>query len=244
MINLLISDLHLDEFHPRISELFLTFLKDKAIHADALYILGDFFEAWVGDDDLSLFNLSIIKGLHEATQLGLPIYFMQGNRDFLVGKKFMKMTGCQMLPDEHVILLAGNKVLLMHGDTLCTADLAYQKFRKKTHNWFIQKLFLMKKLSARKKIAADYRKKSQAYTSTAPEQIMDVTPADVMRVMQKHKVQHLIHGHTHRPAVHRFQLNGMPATRTVLAAWHDEGSVLVCDDDEMEVLRLPLEVYS
>ncbi|MDR3478685.1 MAG: UDP-2,3-diacylglucosamine diphosphatase [Gammaproteobacteria bacterium] len=231
MINMFISDLHLEEARPDISAIFLKFLQQDAQKADALYILGDFFEVWIGDDDLSSFNVMIMDALAEATRNGLQIYIMHGNRDFLLGKSFCKRSRCQLISDEYVISIAGVPHLLMHGDTLCTDDTAYLKFRKKSRIWFFQKLFLLKSLATRKKIAADMREKSKAYTSTAPEKIMDVTQAEVERVMTKHNVQHLIHGHTHRPAVHEFNLNGSPATRTVLAPWHEYGSLLICDDD-------------
>jgi UDP-2,3-diacylglucosamine hydrolase len=226
-----ISDLHLDESHPDMTELFLKFLAYITSDADGLYILGDFFETWIGDDNLSLFNQSILFALKTATQKGLPIYIMHGNRDFLLGKKFMQMTGCQLLPDEYVINLFGSPTLLMHGDTLCTNDIAYLKFRKKARCWLIQKLFLLKSLEKRLAIAARYRKASQMHIATLSDNIMDVTQTEVERVMQKHKVQHLIHGHTHREAVHSFQLNHQPASRTVLGAWHTRGSALVCEAD-------------
>lgn len=238
MTNLIISDIHLDENHSKISELFLKFLKEDASKAQALYILGDFFEVWVGDDNLSAFNRLIMNALKTATSKGLPIFIMHGNRDFLLGKKFLRATGCQLLPDEYVVNFAGVPTLLMHGDTLCTADAAYLKFRKKSRNWFLQKLFLLQSLEKRRNIAAKMREKSKAYTSTAPEHIMDVTQAEVERVMMKHHVQHLIHGHTHRPAVHEFELNHLPATRTVLGAWHEHGSVLVCGDDGSQTLQV------
>jgi UDP-2,3-diacylglucosamine hydrolase len=231
MINMFISDLHLEEARPDISAVFLKFLQQDAQKADALYILGDFFEAWIGDDDLSAFNLMIMNALAEATHNGLRIYIMQGNRDFLLGKSFCKRSHCQLLPDEYVINIAGAPTLLMHGDTLCTDDIAYLKFRKKSRIWFFQKLFLLKSLATRKKIADDMREKSRAYTSNAPEKIMDVTQSEVERIMTKHQVQHLIHGHTHRPDVHEFSLNNSPATRTVLAPWHEYGSLLICDDN-------------
>lgn len=231
MINVFISDLHLEEARPDITAIFLKFLTEQAPKADALYILGDFFEAWIGDDDLTPFNVMIMNALSEAVNKGLRIYIMHGNRDFLLGRTFLKKSQCQLLPDEYVIYIAGSPTLLMHGDTLCTDDVAYLKFRKKSRMWFFQKLFLLKSLLSRKKIAADMREKSKAYTSTAPEKIMDVTQTEVERVMLKHNVQHLIHGHTHRPNIHTFNLNGLPVTRTVLAPWHECGSLLICDDD-------------
>jgi UDP-2,3-diacylglucosamine hydrolase len=231
MINLFISDLHLEESRPDMAATFFKLLDQQAKQADALYILGDFFEAWIGDDDLTAFHQSVIQALHKATQGGLSIYFMHGNRDFLIGKRFLRATGCQLLPDEYVVQLGSTPTLLMHGDTLCTADAAYLKFRKKSRRWFFQQLFLLKSLATRRKIAEKMRAKSQEHTSTVADYIMDVAQAEVERVMKKHQVQHLIHGHTHRPAVHEFELNGLPATRTVLAPWHEQGSMLVCDDE-------------
>ncbi|MDR3491160.1 MAG: UDP-2,3-diacylglucosamine diphosphatase [Gammaproteobacteria bacterium] len=230
MTILFISDLHLEESRPDIANIFLTFLAHEAKQANALYILGDFFETWIGDDDLSPFNLSIINALKNAVTGGLPIYIMQGNRDFLLNKKFMHLSGCTLLPDEHVIDLYGTPTLLMHGDTLCTADIAYLNARKKYKMWIVQKLILLKSLEKRRAMAARMRAASKARTKTVDTAIMDVTQAEVERVMKKHSVQHLIHGHTHRLAVHEFLLEGKPATRTVLGPWHEHGSVLVCDD--------------
>lgn len=230
MTYLFISDLHLEEERPHITELFLKFLEKNIQCAEGLYILGDFFEVWIGDDNVTPFNQSIIHALHKATRKGLPIYFMHGNRDFLLGKKFLRATGCQLLPDEYLFTLAGSPTLLLHGDTLCTSDVKYLKFRKKSRNWLLQKLFLIKSLQKRQAIAAHYRTLSKAHTSTTPDHIMDVTQAEVEHLMQKYRVQHLIHGHTHRPGVHHFELHNMPATRTVLGPWHEHGSVLVCDE--------------
>lgn len=238
MTTIFISDLHLDESHPTMVELFLRFLKTEAKQADVLYILGDFFESWIGDDNLSSFNQLIISALHEATQTGLPIYIMHGNRDFLLGKKFLKQTGCVLLPDEYVVNLYGRPTLLMHGDTLCTADTAYLKFRKKSRNWLLQKLFLMKPLDSRLAIAKKYREGSKVHTSTAADYIMDVTQDEVVRVMQKHNVLDLIHGHTHREAVHQFEIDEKPATRTVLGAWHEHGSALVCDVSNKNLIKI------
>jgi UDP-2,3-diacylglucosamine hydrolase len=228
---LIISDLHLDETRPEITALFLRFLNEKAKNSEALYILGDFFEAWVGDDNLTEYNLMIMNALREVTQKGLPVFFMPGNRDFLIGKTFLKATGCQLLPDEYVVSLHGVPTLMMHGDTLCSGDIKYQKFRKKSRYWLMQKIFLMKSLNTRRGLIKKYREASQAHISTLPDHIMDVTQAEVERVMQKHGVQLLVHGHTHREAVHEFELNNKSVSRTVLGAWHDYGSVLVCQND-------------
>jgi len=230
MINIFISDLHLESLRIDITDIFLNFLKTKARQADRLFILGDFFEVWLGDDDLNPFSLKIMSALRDATQQGLAIFIMHGNRDFLLGKKFLNDTGCILLPEEHVIDINGTRILLMHGDTLCTLDKKYLAARKKMRNWFFQKLILWKSLEKRKALAAKYREASKSHTSTAAEHILDVTQKEVERVMRKHGVQHLIHGHTHRPAVHTFQLDGLPATRTVLGAWHEKGNVLIWDE--------------
>lgn len=229
MTILFISDLHLEESRPDIAEIFFNFLANFALQAKALFIQGDFFEVWLGDDDLSPFNQSVIQALRQATQAGLPIYFMHGNRDFLIGKRFIQATGCQLLPDEYVADVYGTPTLLMHGDTLCTADTKYLKFRKKSRTWLFKTFVMFKSLEKRRAIARHYREQSKNHTSTTPDYIMDVTLDEVQRVMQKHRVRHLIHGHTHRPNQHQFILNNLPATRTVLAPWHTHGSVLVCE---------------
>lgn len=229
MTSLFISDLHLDENRPDIAEIFLKFLKNDAVQAQRLFILGDFFEAWIGDDDLSPFNQMIMNSLYAATQKGLPIFLMHGNRDFLLGKKFLRATGCTLLPDEYVVNLYGIPTLLMHGDSLCTLDVKYLKFRRKSRTWLYKKLVSFKSLESRRAIAAKMRAASREHTRMTAEYVMDVTQEEVERLMQKHEVQHLVHGHTHREAVHHFSLNQTPATRTVLGPWHEHGSVLVCE---------------
>jgi len=224
-----ISDLHLDDSQPQITQHFLTLLNQFDSSVDALYILGDLFEAWIGDDDGIQHYAAIIGALRMVTQKGIPIYFIHGNRDFLVGKQFFQETGCQWLADESRIDLYGQPVLLMHGDTLCTRDIAYMSTRKKLRNRFIQTLFLLLPLSLRKKIASEMREKSKQHTMMAASDIMDVTQEEVLRVMQKHQVACLIHGHTHKPDFHEFFHQQMPMTRIVLAAWHDGGSMLVWD---------------
>lgn len=222
-----ISDLHLKEKQPALTNRFFALLQHNVSQIDALYILGDFFESWVGDDDQSDFISEIKSTLRHATNRGLPIYFMHGNRDFLVGKKFFQETGCQFIPDETVIDLYGTPVLLMHGDTLCTLDVNYQKTRKHLRNPIVQKIFLWLPLAFRKKIADKMRTSSMKYVQTANAEIMDVTQLAVQSVMQKHKVQHLIHGHTHQPAIHVFQLNGKTYERIVLSDWHDKDHALI-----------------
>lgn len=224
-----ISDLHLDDSQPQITQHFLTLLNQLDSSVDALYILGDLFEAWIGDDDGIQHYAAIISALRVVTQNGIPIYFIHGNRDFLVGKQFFQETGCQWLADESRIDLYGQPVLLMHGDTLCTRDIAYMNTRKKLRNRFIQILFLLLPLSLRRKIASEMREKSKQHTMMAASDIMDVTQEEVLRVMQKQQVSCLIHGHTHKPDFHEFFHQQMPMARIVLAAWHDGGSMLVWD---------------
>lgn len=224
---LFISDLHLDASHPATAQAFLRFMQSLDNTVDALYILGDLFEAWIGDDDDSPFNQRMIEALREVTQRGIPVYFIHGNRDFLIGDRFLKATGCLLLQEETVRNVYGTRVLLMHGDTLCTLDTDYLRSRKKLRHPLVQRCFLMLPLFIRRKIANRMRNASQRYVSTATPEIMDVTQESVARVMQKHGVNTLIHGHTHRPAIHTFMLQQQHATRQVLGAWHRNISLLV-----------------
>lgn len=222
-----ISDLHLDETRPDITQRFFSLLKNCDTSVDALYILGDLFEVWIGDDDDTSFHRDIIAALKLATQKGLAIYFMHGNRDFLIGKKFLYKTGCHLLSDEEKIVLYHTPLLLMHGDTLCTRDIAYLKARKKTRNRILQTLFLLLPIHVRKKMANKIREKSLYHTQSTAAEIMDVTPSEVERTMQKHAVSYLIHGHTHRPMFHEFLLSHTQAERIVLGAWHHQGNMLI-----------------
>lgn len=237
---LFISDLHLNEEQPDIARLFFQLLETCDDSIDGLYILGDLFEAWIGDDDNSPFHRKIMQKLKAATQKGLKIYFMRGNRDFLIGRQFAKKTGCRILSDEEVINLYGTRVLLMHGDTLCTKDITYLKWRNKARNPFLHTLFfLILPLFLRKKIANKMRAASAKYSLKKTMTIMDVTQAEVVRMMEKYKVHYLIHGHTHRPAFHQLTIQNQPAVRIVLNAWHGHGSVLVWDErGERELLDL------
>lgn len=227
---LFISDLHLEEIRPEITQQFLQLLLNCQHGVDALYILGDLFETWIGDDDHCAFHQQIKQALKSATQY-LPIYFLLGNRDFLIGKQFLHETGCQLLSDEQRIMLYGTPILLMHGDTLCTLDISYLKARSWLRNRFLQTLFLLLPLTFRKKIASKIREKSQRHTQSTDIEIMDVTQSEVVRVMQKHQVKFMIHGHTHRPDTHEFTLDCTHATRIVLGAWHERGHVLVWRQD-------------
>lgn len=224
-----ISDLHLDESQPHITQQFLELLSSCDRTVDALYILGDFFEVWIGDDDMSPFHRRITEALNKAHQKGLNIYFLPGNRDFLIGKEFLAESRCQLLSDETVVSIYGSPVLLMHGDKLCTNDIGYQFLRALLRNRLFPALFLRLPLSARRSIANRMRRASQHYSQQKTLEKMDVTTSAVMRVMKQHHTDHLIHGHTHRPGIQHFHIGELPATRIVLGAWHEHGNMLVWD---------------
>lgn len=231
---LFVSDLHLDQKRPHIIAAFCRFLQECS-SADALYILGDLFEYWIGDDDPAIGLESAINAIRELSNTGVPVYFIHGNRDFLIGKRFAKQTQCKILKEETVLDLYGTPTLIMHGDTLCTDDIAYQKYRTKARSAWIQKPLLMLSVQRRLKIAEGLRNKSKSATQEKPENIMDVNQFSVEQVMQKHNVHHLIHGHTHRPAEHEFNLDGNSYRRTVLGDWYEQGSVLRCTSDTMKL---------
>jgi UDP-2,3-diacylglucosamine hydrolase len=218
---LFVSDLHLGADTPALTALFLSFLDSRAAGAEALYILGDLFDAWIGDDDTS--HGDIEAALADLTRAGTRCLLMRGNRDFLLGRRFARRTGCTLLRDPTRILLAGEPVLLMHGDLLCTDDVAYQRFRRKVRNPLLQWLFLRRPLASRRQAAADYRRKSAAAMADKPAEIMDVNAGAVLDRLRRHRVRRLIHGHTHRPADHRLSIDGHEAHRHVLSDWHPGG---------------------
>uniref|UniRef100_A0A8H9YX76 UDP-2,3-diacylglucosamine hydrolase n=1 Tax=Pseudomonas tritici TaxID=2745518 RepID=A0A8H9YX76_9PSED len=239
MATLFIADLHLQTEEPAITAGFLRFLQGEARSADALYILGDLFEAWIGDDDPNPLHREIATAIKALTASGVPCYFIHGNRDFLIGKRFAHESGMTLLPEENVLELYGRKVLIMHGDTLCTDDTGYLAFRAKVHTPWIQTLFLALPLFIRNRIAAKMRAGSKAANSNKSMTIMDVNPQAVVEVMEKHRVQWLIHGHTHRPDVHQLTANGEPAHRVVLGAWHSEGSMVKVMPEGVELIQFP-----
>nr|WP_288357279.1 UDP-2,3-diacylglucosamine diphosphatase [uncultured Pseudomonas sp.] len=228
---LLISDLHLEEERPDISRAFLHFLDTRARQAEALYILGDFFEVWIGDDAMTPFQRGIAEALQRLSDGGTRIYLMHGNRDFLLGKAFCREAGCTLLGDPHMVTLNGEKVLLMHGDSLCTLDVGYQKMRRLLRNPL--SLFILRNLplNSRHKLARKLRSESRSQTRMKASDIVDVTPEEVQRVMAQYGVQTLIHGHTHRPAVHELQVDGQPARRIVLGDWDKQGWALQIDEN-------------
>lgn len=231
MSTLFISDLHLDPNQPQITNTFFYFLDHAAREAEALYILGDFFESYIGDDDHSDFLESIARALTRITHAGLPVFLMHGNRDFLIGQSFADRTGIILIPDPTVITLHNQKILLMHGDSLCTDDKSHQRFRKLTRNKIIQKIFLSLPLSFRKKIAHKLRDESKQYNKTKSLEIMDVNQNAVIYALKKYNASKLIHGHTHRPMISE--------KRIVLGAWHDGGSYLkVCENGDTEIVEV------
>lgn len=227
MSTLFIADLHLDDSRPKITSLFEQYLAgDEVRRADALYILGDLVEAWIGDDDDAELPQRIASATRSVRDAGVPVYFMVGNRDFLLGETFAKRAGLTLLDDGVVHDLYGTPTLLMHGDVLCTDDVAYQAVRRsvRTLEWKAQVLAMS--LDARRAFAARAREDSRAHTGNTLETIMDVNAEAVAEAMRKVGARHLIHGHTHRPAVHHFDLDGHTAERIVLGDWYEQGSVL------------------
>jgi len=228
---LLISDLHLAPERAATVERFLGFLRKRAREAQALYILGDLFDAWIGDDDDQPPYSEIRAALRQLTESGTRCYLMHGNRDFLIGRAFAHDTGCTLFADPTSVNLAGTPTLLMHGDLLCTDDVPYQKFRRRIRNPIARRLFLWKSLSKRRAMVGDYRRKSGVAIAEKTQAIMDVSQRTVEEYMRRFSVRRLIHGHTHRPADHVFTLDGSPTTRLVLAEWHaDRGEVLVVSE--------------
>ena len=239
MTTLFISDLHLDPERPAITELFARFVGGEAREADALYILGDLFEAWVGDDDPSATGAVVADTLHALGDAGVPVYFMRGNRDFLLGDAFARRAGMTILPDPAVVMLYGKPALLTHGDLFCTADTAYQAFRAQTREPGWQQGFLAQPLQARIAYAQQARAASQAHqgglqAQGTMETITDASPQAVEDAFARYGIDRIIHGHTHRPAVH----DTAGGTRIVLGDWYEQGSVLRITPDSTDLSSL------
>ena len=239
MTTFFIADIHLCAQEPAITAGFLRFLREDAPQADALYILGDLFEAWIGDDDPEPLHAQIAAALNQLHQQGVPCFFIHGNRDFLLGRRFARDSLMTLLPEKKVLELYGRRVLILHGDTLCTDDVSYQNFRNKVHNPLIQKLFLMLPLKWRLGIAAKMRANSKASNQGKSLAIMDVNPQAVVSEMQAAGVEWMIHGHTHRPAVHDVPLGEKTGHRVVLGAWHEEGSMVKVTAENVELISFP-----
>jgi UDP-2,3-diacylglucosamine hydrolase len=235
---LFISDLHLTEGRPAANEAFFAFIEDKARNADALYILGDLFEYWVGDDDLAdPFNAVIAGFLRDLSRGGVKLGVMQGNRDFLFGERFCEATGAALLPDPLVIDLAGTRTVLMHGDTLCTRDTDYQEWRRVAHSEPFQRDFLSRPLAERRKMGIEMREKSSAAVAAKAMDIMDVEEAAVRETLRQHGAARLIHGHTHRPGRHELDVDGRRCERWVLPDWYGSGGYLEVSGPKPRLVR-------
>ncbi|MCH7502562.1 MAG: UDP-2,3-diacylglucosamine diphosphatase [Proteobacteria bacterium] len=238
MTTLFVSDLHLEAGRPEIGDQFLAFLAGEASRADALYILGDLFEVWVGDDDPNTHYAVIKQALRELVDNGVTTYFMHGNRDFMIGDVFARETGVRILSDPYPVDFYGDKVLLSHGDALCIDDVQYQNARRITRDPEWQAMMLAKPLAERLTIAKHLRAESIAHGAMIDQSITDVNQDEVLRVVRDHGVDVLLHGHTHRPAVHAIDLGDRVAKRIVLGDWYEQGSVVRWDESGPELCEM------
>lgn len=239
MTTLFISDLHIDENSPEITQQFSSLANGEARAAEALYILGDLFESWVGDDAADSNQLETMSAIKALTDCGVPCFVMHGNRDFLLGDRFCAMTGARLLPDPVIVNLYGESVLVMHGDALCTDDRAYQRLRATVRDPEWQRQFLALSIKSRRALAGAARVGSQAHTADLEYTITDVNPSGVDLAMRQAGTSTLLHGHTHRPAIHPLTVEGRACTRIVLGDWHAQGSVLRWDKSGPELVSLP-----
>jgi len=235
---LFISDLHLDRDQPEILKLFVNFLNKNAKQAEALYILGDLFEVWLGDDDHSELNQKVINHLRQLSDSNVDLFFMHGNRDFLIREQFAKQAGCTLLGDPTRIDLFGHRLLLMHGDTLCTGDHQYQEYRKMVRSEKWQQEVLGKTLDQRRLLSEQIREQSDHEKRTKIDEIMDVEQDTVNKTLQQYNVDYLIHGHTHRMNTHDVTYNGRAAKRIVLGDWQSSPSYIVVAEDGIELRQL------
>lgn len=240
MKSLFISDLHLHPDNPDCMQLFEDFIDEHATSADTLFILGDLFEYWLGDDAIAFSGYQrVADSLSRLHDTGTKIYIMHGNRDFLVGQEFTTSSNSNLLPDPSIYLLDETRVLLSHGDYLCTDDHEHQAFRRQTSDAAWQSSILQQSLEARDALAKQIRKGSENGKQLKPEAIMDVNQSSVESQMRQHEVNLLIHGHTHRPDIHSFELDGGPAYRIVLGDWYHTGSYLSYSDGLFELTGYP-----
>jgi UDP-2,3-diacylglucosamine hydrolase len=236
---LFISDLHIDAARPAIAAQLLEFLAGEAARADALYILGDLFESWVGDDAPDTAQSETIAAIRSLTSRGVPCFVMHGNRDFLLATEFCRMSGADLLPDPVIVTLYGESVLVMHGDALCTDDMAYQQLRATVRDADWRRRFLALSVAARRALAGAARAGSKAHTASLDHAIADVNADSVAAALRGAGTAVLLHGHTHRPAVHSLQVDGRPCTRIVLGDWYEQGSVLRWDERGPDLATLP-----
>lgn len=224
-----IADLHLADERPVATGRFFRFLNEEVIGADALYILGDLFEAWVGDDDDAQVATDVARQLKSLVDAGTPVYFMHGNRDFMLAERYAALSGMALLSDPTRIDLYGEPTLLMHGDTLCTDDTAYQTFRSRVRHPLILALLRRLPLSLRHRMARQARAGSESAKAGKPNEIMDVNDDEVVRVLRAYQTSRLIHGHTHRPAQHTHEVDGHHCERWVVPDWYARFGYVVCD---------------
>ncbi|WP_372880697.1 UDP-2,3-diacylglucosamine diphosphatase [Psychromonas sp.] len=244
MRTLFIADLHLSENHPQVCTAFFNFLQHETENVQALYILGDLFEVWIGDDEHTpLMDEVALKLSAYASENNIQVYYIHGNRDFMLGKKFARQSSMQLLPEHCEIDLYGNNTLILHGDTLCLADKNYQKMRKVIHNPILQLLFNLLPLSLRKKIGWKIRTASQSKKVYKNREIMGVTEDEVKRLMEKHNTQTLIHGHTHQVACHNMSIKGKPAQRYDVGDWYTNLSYVEAQQDKIELVIRPIDYY-
>jgi UDP-2,3-diacylglucosamine hydrolase len=237
-VHLFISDLHLSAERPEANERFFGFMEGKARGAAALYVLGDLFEVWIGDDDLAETFNSVIVGCFAAlVKRGVPLYLMHGNRDFLLGRRFCAATGGTMLKDPTVVDIDGTPTLVMHGDTLCTDDVDYQRWRRKARNRLLQAVFLATSIERRRKISAKARQKSKQVVAEKTAEIMDVNAGAVREAFHRYGVSRLVHGHTHRPGRHELEVDGRRCERWVLPDWYGPGGYLEINKDQANLVR-------
>lgn len=235
---LFISDLHLAPERPEVIDLFERFVDEIAIHAERLYILGDFLEYWLGDDDKATGLEKVFQSLRKLNDKGVDVFFMAGNRDFLIGNELAEKCGFKIIEEPFIKNINGHDTLLMHGDTLCTDDIEYQKFRAMVRNKDWQQAILAKSLEEREQLARSLRQQSEQANAEKDYDIMDVNQDTVVKTMQAHSVDLLIHGHTHRPAIHEFEINGNAAKRIVLSDWHNKGSYIrITENSEPELIE-------
>jgi UDP-2,3-diacylglucosamine hydrolase len=239
MTTLFISDLHLDDTRPESSRLFEQFIQEEALQAEALYILGDLFEYWIGDDMQSDISRSVAKALSGLSDAGIPCYFMHGNRDFLLGSEYASQCGLTLLPESVVIDLYGTQTLLLHGDTLCTDDTAYQELRLKVRNKQWQSWFLSQTIDERIALMLQARDGSRNHQSNISIEIMDANQDAVCRTFAQHGVSSMIHGHTHRLAIHEHAEEQGAARRVVLGDWYQSGSLVRAGSDGLSLEQYP-----
>jgi UDP-2,3-diacylglucosamine hydrolase len=239
MHSIFVSDLHLSPERPGINQVFFDFVAGKAARAESVYILGDLFEYWIGDDDLAdPFNASVADALGRLSGRGVKLRLMQGNRDVLLGKAFVQRCGAELMADPTLLDLHGTKTLIMHGDTLCTDDVKYQRFRSWVRHPLVQRLFLCMPLALRRAQMNRMRSESEKHKQVASPAIMDVAQGTVERVLREHGYPRLIHGHTHRPLRHVHTVDGHRCERWVLNDWYQRGGYLACDSSGCRAERL------